>query len=147
MVSEEKKDERKWVGVRISKAMMHQVTELIERHPELAYSTPNDFIRDATRRRIESVFEREMVARANINTLPERVESIIEDAVGEGLAKDLEHELELLLKKVDPKTDPDGFMRGVKKILSSTFGPTMAESIASRIIQESNGEPDGGSEV
>ena len=147
MVSGEKKDERKWVGVRISKAMMYQVSEIIEGHPELAYSTPNDFIRDATRRRIEVIMEREMVARANITALPDRVESIIEDAVGEGLARDLETELRKLLEHIDPKKDPDGFMRGVKKILSSTFGPTMAETIASRIISESNGTNDGGIEV
>ena len=55
MAPEEKKDERKWVGVRISKAMMHQVSDIIENHPELAYSNPNDFIRDATRRRIETI--------------------------------------------------------------------------------------------
>ena len=147
MVPEEKKDERKWVGVRISKAMMHQVCEIIEGHPELAYSTPNDFIRDATRRRIEVIMEREMVARANITALPDRVESIIEDAVGEGLARDLEKELGKLLDSIDPKRDPDGFMRGVKQILSSTFGPTMAETIASRIIKENSGDNEGGIEV
>ena len=147
MVPEEKKDDRKWVGVRISKAMMHQVSEIIEDHPELAYSTPNDFIRDATRRRIEIIMEREMVARANITALPDRVESIIEDAVGEGLARDLETELRKLLEKVDPKKDPDAFMRGVKTILSSTFGPTMAETIASRIIKESSGTNERGIEV
>ncbi len=147
MVSGEKKDERKWVGVRISKAMMHQVSDIIENHPELAYSTPNDFIRDATRRRIEIIMEREMVARANITALPNRVESIIEDAVGEGLARDLENELKKLLDKIDPRKDPDSFMRGVKSILSSTFGPTMAETIASRIIAESGQTSEGGIEV
>ena len=63
------------------------------------------------------------------------------------LARDLEIELRKLLEHVDPKKDPDGFMRGVKQILSSTFGPTMAETIASRIIKESAGTNDGGIEV
>ena len=141
MASQDKKDERKWVGVRISKAMMHQVSEIIDRHPELAYSTPNDFIRDATRRHIETIVTRDIMAGANVNALPERVESIIEDAVGEGLAKDLEHQLEALLKNMDPKENPDEFLEAIKAILSSTFGPTMAETIASRIIQEASGEP------
>ncbi len=136
MSSEEKKDDRKWVGVRISKPMMHQVEEVIDRHPEFAYTTPNDFIRDATRRHIEYVLSVERQAEANLEKLPDKVESIIEEAVGDSLARDFEKEIDKLLTKFDPNEKPDEFMDGLKKLLASTFGPTMAEAIANKILEE-----------
>lgn len=136
MSSDEQKDERKWVGVRISKKMMHQVEDVVERHPEFAYSTPNDFIRDATRRHLEYVISMNIRARENISALPAKVESIVEEAVGTSLAKDFEKHMQELLKNTDPNDKPEEFMKGLKKILASTFGPTMAETITNKIMED-----------
>ena len=134
MSSDEQKDERKWVGVRISKLMMHQVEDIIEHHPEFAYNSPNDFIRDATRRHLEYIISMEIRTRENIVALPTMVESIVEEAVGQSLAKDFDKHMQKLIKDIDPNDKPEEFMEGLKKLLASTFGPTMADTITNKIL-------------
>lgn len=140
MPEDKKKDERKWVGVRISKKMMHQVEDIIDRHPEFAYNTPNDFIRDATRRHLEYVISMEIKERENLRALPSKVESIVEEAVGQSLAKDFDARMKALMDEVDPNDRPEQFMDGLKKLLAATFGPTMAETITKKIIANGRGK-------
>ena len=144
MVTEEQDDTRKWVGVRISKAMMHQVEEIIAAHPEYAWSTPNDFIRDATRRYMEYVHQQDALKGAAVRDMPARVEGVLEETLGEGYAKEFETILEQRTHGIDASDDPERYMEAVNGALSEIFGPTVAKLVTQRMARGNGGALAGG---
>lgn len=122
-------DNRKWVGVRLSKAMMHQVEDAVEGHPEYAWSTPNDFVRDAVRRHLEYVRQQEYLKQGELMALPERVEDVLKRSLGDKFAGEFERRLAKATKGIDPAKDPRTYIQAVTALLSSTLGPTMAKVI------------------
>jgi hypothetical protein len=135
MAGEEQDDARKWVGVRISKAMMRQVEEVIEAHPEYAWSTPNDFIRDATRRYMEYIHQQDAMKGAAVREMPARVEGMLEETLGEGYAKEFEAILEQRTRGIDAAAEPDKYMEAVSGALSEIFGPTVAKLVTQRMAR------------
>ncbi|MEW5937757.1 MAG: hypothetical protein AB1665_08070 [Candidatus Thermoplasmatota archaeon] len=141
-------DIRKWVGVRLSKEMMHQVALVIGSHPEYAWRTPNDFVRDAVRRHIEHIRRQEMYRQQEILALPSRVEAVVAKTLGDRAAKDFEGRLANATKDIDPLTNPEDYLVAFLTLLSSTYGPTLAKRITERLAKadaeasESNGSGD-----
>ena len=140
MASEEQEDGRKWVGVRISKAMMHQVEDIIAQHPEYAWNTPNDFIRDATRRYMEYVHQQEALKGAALTEMPKRVEGVLEETLGDGFAKEFESLLEKRTSGIDASKEPEAYMAAVNAALSEVFGPTVARLVTERMARGSMGK-------
>ena len=135
MVNEEPEDARKWVGVRISKAMMRQVEDVIAAHPEFAWSPPNDFIRDATRRYMEYVHQQDLMKGAAVREMPARVEGVLEETLGEGYAKEFETILEQRTRGIDATAEPEKYMAAVSAALSEIFGPTVAKLVTQRMAR------------
>lgn len=134
-MANDEQDDRKWVGVRISKAMMRQIEEIMEKHPEYAWNTPNDFIRDATRRYMEYIYQQEALKGAAISDMPRRVEGVLEETLGDSFAKEFEAILEKRTKGIDAKSDPEAYMAAVNDALSEVFGPTVAKLVTQRMAR------------
>jgi hypothetical protein len=143
MVPDEREDKRKWVGVRISKAMMHQVEDVIRDHPEYAWNTPNDFIRDATRRYMEHIHQQEALRKEAMAGMPGRVEGVLEEALGESFTKEFEAVLDKRTGGLDPVKDAEAYVAALDVTLAEYFGPTVARLVTQRMGKASEAVKEG----
>jgi|GEM_PF-1806598 len=116
---------KKWLGVRLSRAMMAQVEEVLQKHPEYAWSTPNDFVRDAVRRLLEHVRREEMLSRINTEAMEKSAKKIVEDTIGELAGKKLDEKLK--------DVEPNKFDEKLFETLSEMLGQKVAKGVIEKL--------------
>ncbi|MEM4292930.1 MAG: hypothetical protein QXJ27_02015 [Thermoplasmata archaeon] len=129
------KDERKWVGVRLSKTMMHQIEMVVNTHPEYAWNGPNDFVRDAVRRHLEYIRRQDMLREGKIEMLQPRVEKLIEDSLGVEERAKFERELKAIEREIDVAKEPLAFVEALTKLLENTYGQAIAKTISRKLLE------------
>lgn len=129
------KDERKWVGVRLSKVMMHQIEMVVNTHPEYAWNGPNDFVRDAVRRHLEYIRRQDMLREGKIEALQPKVEKLIEDSLGLEERTRFERELKAIEKEIDVAKEPQAFIDALTKLLENTYGTAIAKTISKKLLE------------
>ncbi|MCX8173189.1 MAG: hypothetical protein N3F63_01050 [Thermoplasmata archaeon] len=128
------KDERKWVGVRLSKVMMHQIEMVVNTHPEYAWNGPNDFVRDAVRRHLEYIRRQDMLREGRIESLQPKVEQIIEESLGVEERTRFERELRAIEREIDVAKEPQAFVDALTKLLENTYGQSIAKTISKKLL-------------
>ncbi|MEM3397250.1 MAG: hypothetical protein QW620_06725 [Thermoplasmata archaeon] len=128
------KDERKWVGVRLSKVMMHQIEMVVNTHPEYAWNGPNDFVRDAVRRHLEYIRRQDMLREGKIETLQPKVEQLIEESLGVEERARFEKELKAIEREIDVAKEPQAFVDALTKLLENTYGQSIAKTISKKLL-------------
>ncbi|MGC9059875.1 MAG: hypothetical protein ACP5JR_01365 [Thermoplasmata archaeon] len=129
------KDERKWVGVRLSKVMMHQIEDVVNSHPEYAWNGPNDFVRDAVRRHLEYIRRQDLLREGKIASLQPKVEKLIEDSFGEEERTRFERELKAIEREIDLAREPQRFVEALTKLLENTYGQAIARTISKKLLE------------
>jgi hypothetical protein len=129
------KDDRKWVGVRLSKVMMHQIEAVVSTHPEYAWNGPNDFVRDAVRRHLEYIRRQDLIREGKIEALQPRVEKLIEDSLGEEARTQFERELKAIEREIDVTKQPMVFIDALTKLLENTYGQAIAKTISKKLLE------------
>lgn len=128
------KDERKWVGVRLSKVMMHQIEMVVNTHPEYAWNGPNDFVRDAVRRHLEYIRRQDMLREGKIEMIQPKVEQLIEESLGVEERARFERELKAIEKEIDVAKEPQAFVDALTKLLENTYGQSIAKTISKKLL-------------
>jgi len=126
-------DKRKWVGVRLSRLMMQQIETLIEEHLEWAWSTPNDFVRDAVRRHMEYVRTQGSFQKQRMEDFPKKAREVMKQVVDEGSLAEFEAKLDALLDSVDVNKEPKKFLDEFTEMLAEAVGPTLAKKLTGRL--------------
>ena len=129
-------DERKWVGVRLSKVMMAQVEEMVKTHPEWAWSSNNDFVRDAVRRLLEHVRKQDAMRRQNLVSLPKRILELTRDMLDEESYQQFRRKLLDLVGTLDFEKEPEEFLDSATEMLASYLGENLARRVVNGIYEE-----------
>ncbi len=116
--------------VRIPKEMYDGIMEIISMYPEYGWKGPAEFVRDAVRRYLEEIKNREKLYRKLAPRLPGRIIAILREVAGEKLAMRIERELE----KIEFE-DPKLYYTQVLMVLSKYVGKGAAQLLAKRIME------------
>ncbi|MCK4717718.1 MAG: hypothetical protein KAT70_03525 [Thermoplasmata archaeon] len=131
-----KSDERKWVGVRLSKVMMAQVEETVETHPEWAWSNPNDFVRDAVRRHLEYVRKQDAMDSQKIMSLPSKLLDLVRGMLDTPSYDDFRRKLHSIMSDMEVEKEPRQFLDNATELLASYLGETLAGNIMDKMYRE-----------
>ena len=134
--SDEDSDNRKWVGVRLSKVMMNQVEDTVKAHPEWAWSNNSDFIRDAVRRLLEQVRTQESIKAHSLSTLPKRVLDVAKETLDPGSYSQFRKDLLEIMASMDFDRDPSTFLDASTDTLAKYLGETLAQSVVKNLYEE-----------
>jgi len=116
--------------VRIPKEMYDGIMEIISMYPEYGWKGPAEFVRDAVRRYLEEIKNREKLYRKLAPRLPGRIIAILREVAGEKLAMRIERELE----KIEFE-DPKVYYTQELMVLSKYVGKGAAQLLAKRIME------------
>ena len=124
--------EKKWTAVRLPRELKENIDRLIEVHPELGYGGLSDFVRDAVRRRIEELNERELKSEEMVKATIKHAREIVGDIMGpEGL--------EIFDRKMgEISASHNGApadIAAVKAVLRDMLGAAAERSISERIYE------------
>jgi len=129
-------DERKWVGIRLSKVMMSQVEEAVKAHPEWAWSSNNDFVRDAVRRLLEHVRKQDVAKRQNIVSMPKKILDAARGILDDESYEQFRKRFLDLLSTIDFDKEPVEFLDSSTGILASYLGEGLARKVIGGLYDE-----------
>ena len=121
--------------VRVPKDMYMAIHEIIKKYPHYGWKGPSEFVRDAIRRYVKEIREREIIMRKAMGTMPTRIESILSNFMDEDDARQLANEIEKLETQ-----DPEEYVKKVVDILKSRLGYTLAELLAQTLLEGGENE-------
>ena len=115
--------------VRVPKEMYLAIYEIIKEYPHYGWKGPSEFVRDAIRRYVKEIKERELIIKKAKGYMPQKIESILEDFMDEDDAKEL-------AQKIGEIEDEEDYVAKVVEILQDKLGPALAELLARRLLEE-----------
>ncbi len=122
----------KWTAVRLSRELKEHIETVIAGHPELGYGGLADFVRDAVRRRLEELREREFVTENGIDTALEHTRRIVLEIMGpDGLVVFDRKMAEVSAEMKN--ASPADVMAAIRRVLRETMGSAAERSISERI--------------
>ncbi len=116
--------------VRVPKDMYLAIHEIIKEYPYYGWKGPSEFVRDAIRRYVKEIREREMLIRRAMGTMPSRIEEILSNFMDEDDARQLAMEIEKI-----QENEPEKYIDEVVKILKTRLGETLAELLARKLLE------------
>jgi len=116
--------------VRVPKEMYEAINEIIKKYPYYGWKGPSEFVRDAIRRYVKEINEREIILRRAVGNMPSRIEEMLRDFMGEEEAKEVSEKISAIKDK-----DPEEYVRKVVDILKGRLGQNLAELIAKRLLE------------
>jgi len=116
--------------VRVPKEMYEAINEIIKRYPYYGWKGPSEFVRDAIRRYVKEINEKEVLLRKALGYMPNRIEEMLRDFMGEEEAKEVSEKIAAINEK-----DPEEYVRKVVDILKGRVGQNLAELIAKRLLE------------
>ncbi len=126
---------KKWLGVRLSRVMMAQIAEVLRSHPEYAWSTPNDFVRDAVRRLLEHVGRQEALSKLNIEVMQSSARQVVEETIGASAGNELAERL----KAIEESKFDEQFLESLTDMLGKKVAKGVIEKLRER-AKEGNAE-------
>jgi len=116
--------------VRVPKEMYLAIYEIIREYPHYGWKGPSEFVRDAIRRYVKEIKERELILKRAMGYMPQKVESILMNFMDEDEAKELGKKIEEINEE-----DPEKYVAKVVDILQEKLGVTLAELLARRLLE------------
>ncbi len=117
--------------VRVPKDMYDAIGEIIKTYPQYGWKGPSEFVRDAIRRYVEELHQREVVLRKALKIMPDRVKVVLQKFMGEEEAEEAYRKIKAIKEE-----DPEEYVKKVVKVLEEYVGRQLAELIARRIVEE-----------
>ena len=115
--------------VRVPKEMYLAIYEIIKEYPHYGWKGPSEFVRDAIRRYVKEIKERELIIKKAKGYMPQKIESILRDFMDEDDAKEL-------AQKIREIEGDEDYVANVVEILQDKLGPALAELLARRLLEE-----------
>ncbi|MDG6219893.1 MAG: hypothetical protein QCI38_00405 [Candidatus Thermoplasmatota archaeon] len=131
-----KSDDRKWVGVRLTKVMMAQIEEVVETHPEWAWSNANDFVRDSVRRHLEYVRQQDTLSANKIQTLPSKIMELTRSMLDSQTFDEFRRKILELLSTIDLDREPKLFLDAATDIMKSYLGESLAVNVMKKLYED-----------
>lgn len=116
--------------VRVPKEMYLAIYEIIREYPHYGWKGPSEFVRDAIRRYVKEIKERELILKRAMGYMPQKVESILMNFMDEDEAKELGKKIEEISEE-----DPEKYVAKVVDILQEKLGVALAELLARRLLE------------
>ena len=116
--------------VRVPKEMYEAINEVIKRYPHYGWKGPSEFVRDAIRRYLKEIGEREILLRKAINNMPNRIEEMLRDFMGDEEAKEVSEKILAIREE-----EPEKYIERVVDILKGRLGQNLAELMARRLLE------------
>lgn len=116
--------------VRVPKEMYLAIYEIIREYPHYGWKGPSEFVRDAIRRYVKEIKERELILKRAMGYMPQKVESILMNFMDEDEAIELGKKIEEISEE-----DPEKYVAKVVDILQEKLGVTLAELLARRLLE------------
>ncbi len=116
--------------VRVPKEMYDGIMEIITLYPEYGWKGPAEFVRDAVRRYMEDIKNREKIYRKLAPKLPMKIITVLREVAGEKLKEKIEREIE----KIEFE-DPKVYYTQILMVLSKYVGKGAAQLLAKRILE------------
>ena len=116
--------------VRVPKEMYLAIYEIIREYPHYGWKGPSEFVRDAIRRYVKEIKERELILKRAMGYIPQKVESILMNFMDEDEAKELGKKIEEISEE-----DPEKYVAKVVDILQEKLGVALAELLARRLLE------------
>lgn len=116
--------------VRVPKEMYLAIYEIIKEYPHYGWKGPSEFVRDAIRRYVKEIKERELILKKAMGYMPQRIESILRNFMDEEDAREMAQKIE----EIDEE-DAEEYVARVVDILQDKLGPTLAELLARRLLE------------
>ncbi len=115
--------------VRVPKEMYLAIYEIIKEYPHYGWKGPSEFVRDAIRRYVKEIKERELIIKKAMSYMPQKIESILGNFMDEDDAKEL-------AQKISEIEDEEDYVAKVVEILQDKLGTALAELLARRLLEE-----------
>ncbi len=116
--------------VRVPKEMYEAINEVIKRYPHYGWKGPSEVVRDAIRRYLKEIGEREILLRKSINNMPNRIEEMLRDFMGDEEAKEVSEKILAIREE-----EPEKYIERVVDILKGRLGQNLAELMARRLLE------------
>jgi Arc/MetJ-type ribon-helix-helix transcriptional regulator len=110
--------------------MYEAINEVIKRYPHYGWKGPSEFVRDAIRRYLKEIGEREILLRKAINNMPNRIEEMLRDFMGDEEAKEVSEKILAIREE-----EPEKYIERVVDILKGRLGQNLAELMARRLLE------------
>ena len=116
--------------VRVPKEMYESISEIIKKYPQYGWKGPSEFVRDAIRRYIKEIQDREIVYRHAVEGMPDRISEILMDFFGEEEAREVYREINRI-----EESEPERYIQRVVGVLEGRVGRNLAELLARRLVE------------
>ncbi|GEM_PF-2433668 len=126
--------EKKWTAVRLPRELKEEIDNLIETHPRLGYSGPSDFVRDAVRRRLEELKERDMQTENGAEAAVQHTREIVRDIMGPEGLEVFDRKMEEVTARMKNSGSED-IMVAMRGVLREMMGAAAERSISKRVYK------------
>jgi len=116
--------------VRVPKEMYEAINEMIKKYPYYGWKGPSEFVRDAIRRYLKEINEREVLLRRALNHMPNKIEEMLKDFMGDEEAREVSEKIMAVKEE-----DPEKYIKRVVEILKGRLGQNLAELMARRLLE------------
>jgi len=116
--------------VRVPKEMYEAINDVIKRYPYYGWKGPSEFVRDAIRRYLKEINEREIVLRKAVKKMPNKIEEMLRDFMGEEEAQILSERIFRIRED-----EPEEYVNKVVDILKGRIGQNLAELLARKLLE------------
>ena len=121
--------------VRVPKDMYMAIYEIIKEYPYYGWKGPSEFVRDAIRRYVKEIKERELMLRRAMENMPNKAEDTLSNFMDPEEAKELAEKISQVKEE-----EPEKYVQEVVKILQHRLGRTLAELLARRLLEVGENE-------
>ncbi len=116
--------------VRVPKEMYESISEIVRNYPQYGWKGPSEFVRDAIRRYIKEIRDREIIYRAAVQEMPSRIQEILMDFFGEEEAREVYKEISRI-----EESEPEKYVERIVGVLEGRVGRNLAELLARRLVE------------
>ncbi len=116
--------------VRVPREMYESISEIIKKYPQYGWKGPSEFVRDAIRRYIKEIHDREILYRNAVSRMPDRIGEILMDFFGEEEAQEVYRQITMI-----NESEPERYIQRVVDILEERVGKNLAELLARRLVE------------
>ncbi len=116
--------------VRVPRDMYTAIYEIIKEYPHYGWKGPSEFVRDAIRRYVKEIREREVLLKRAMGYMPQRIEDILRSFMGEEEARELSQRISEIQEE-----DSEKYLSRIVEILQERTGPILAELLARKLME------------